>query len=144
MKSLLFFRRPALLAILFVASLSACKKQDSVLTPDLGARVAGQYNFSEASSGGKTYPASQTNLKGGIVVTRESATTVSIELSFQLKSTGETYAEDAADNVTVTETSGGNIEYRYDGTVIARGNGNKISVEGEGPDGAPITLTSTK
>ncbi|UFH51839.1 hypothetical protein [Spirosoma sp. KNUC1025] len=144
MKSLLFFRRATLLALLVAVSLSACKKSNSDPAPDMGARVAGQYNYSELTTGGKTYPASQTNLKGGILVTRESATTVSIELNFQIKSTGETYAEDSASNVTVVETSGGNVEYRYGGNVIAKGSGNKISIEGEGPDGEPLTISATK
>ena len=146
MKSLLFFRRSALLALLFAVSLSACKKStsDPAPAPDLAARVAGQYNFSELTTGGKTYPASQTNLKGGFTVTRETATTVSMAINLQLKSTGETYAEDSADNVTVAEVSGGTIEFRSGGTVIARTNGNKISIEGEGPDGASLTISATK
>lgn len=143
MKALLFFRRSALLALFFAVFMTACKKSDSAPAPDLAARVAGQYNYSELTTGGKTYPANQTNLKGGINVTRQSATTISITLNLQLK-TGETYIDDEASNVTVVETSGGIVEFRYDGDVIAKANGNKISIEGTGPDGKDMTITASK
>lgn len=146
MKSTLFFRRSALLALLFVASLTACKKSNSdpAPAPDLSSRVAGQYNFSELSAGGKTLPASQTNLKGSISVIRQTATTVSMQVNISLKSTGEAYLEDSADNITVTETSGGNVEYSLDGDVIARSNGNKLSIDGETPSGDEFTISATK
>jgi lipopolysaccharide export system protein LptA len=146
MKSVLFFRRSALLALLFAVSLTACKKSNSdpAPAPDIADRVAGQYNFSELSAGGQTIPASKTNLKGGIVITRQTATTVSIQVALSLKSTGEAYLEDSVDDVTVTEASGGTVEYSLDGDVIARSNGNKISIDGEDADGEEFTISATK
>ncbi|CAN5534801.1 hypothetical protein BH09BAC4_BH09BAC4_16540 [soil metagenome] len=144
MKTLVSFRT-ALLALLVVASLSACKKTDAeTAAPDLAGRVAGQYNFSELSAGGKTYPASETNLKGNITVTRQTATTVSMKVNLALKSTNETYADDSAENVTVVETSGGTVEFRYNTNVIARANGNKLSIDGAGADGVDLTISATK
>ena len=136
--------RAVLLALFVAASLSACKKSNSDPAPDLAARVAGQYTFSELATGGKTYPASQTNLKGSINVTRQTPTTVSMSVSLNLKSTNETYAEDSVDNVTVSETSSGNVEFRSGSTVIARATGNKISIEGAGDDGVDLTIYATK
>ena len=144
MKTLVSFRA-ALVALLLVASLAACKKSDSeTVAPDLAGRVAGQYNFSELSTGGKTYPASETNLKGSITVTRQTATTVAMKVNLALKSTNESYADDSAENVTVTEKSAGNVEFSYNGNVIARANGNKISIDGSGTDGVDLTISATK
>ncbi len=145
MKTLVSFRLPVLLLLLVIASLTGCKKGDNTEpAPDVAARVSGQYSFSELATGGKTYPASQTNLKGTITVTRQTATTVSMQLNIRLKSTNEAYADESAEGVTVSETGSGNVEYQLDGTVIARGSGNKISIEGEGDDGVAFTLTATK
>ena len=143
MSTRLSFRIFTILAILFVASLSACKKTDTDLNPDLGARVAGTYTFSELATGGKTYPASETNLKGTITVTRQSATTVSIKMNLLLKSTNEVYADDAASNVSGVET-GGTVELQYNNNVIAKINGNKLSVEGEDGTGEVFTISATK
>lgn len=143
MKALLFFRRSALLAFLFAVSLTACKKSEMAPAPDLASRVSGQYTYSELTSGGKTYPANQTNLAGGIKITRQTATTVSMAVTFTLK-TGETYAEDSVDNVTVTETSSSTVEFRSGSYVIARATGNKISIDGDGPDGEAVTISATK
>ncbi len=145
MKTLFFFRMPALVVLLLVAALTGCKKGSNTdPAPDLAGRVAGQYTFSELTAAGKTYPASQTNLKGTITVARQTANTVSVKASINLKSTNEVYADDLVDDVTVTETGGGNIEFQFDGTVIARGTGSKISIEGEGADGVSFTLTASK
>lgn len=146
MKTLLSSFRLSALAVLFlVAALTGCKKGSNAdPVPDLASRVAGQYTFSELTAAGKTYPASQTNLKGTIIVTRQTATTVSVKASINLKSTNEVYADDLVDDVTVTETGGNNVEFQADGTVIARGTGSKISIEGEGADGVSFTLTATK
>ena len=145
MKTIISFRLPVLLMLLVIASLTGCKKSDNnTPAPDLAARVAGQYSFSELAAGGKTYPASQTNLKGTITVTRQTATTVAMQLNIRLKSTNEAYADESVENVTVSEKSNGNVEYQLDGTVIARGSGSKISIEGEGDDGVAFTLTATK
>jgi hypothetical protein len=95
------------------------------------------------TSDGKTYPASQTNLKGTIKVTRQTATTVSMDVNLLLK-TGETYAEDSVDDVTVMEKSGGTVEFRSGSYVIARATGTKISIDGDGPDGNTVTISATK
>ncbi len=145
MKTITYFRLPVLLMLLVIASLTGCKKGDNNdPAPDVAARVSGQYAFSELEAAGKTYPASQTNLKGTITITRQTATTVSMQLNIRLKSTNEAYADESADDIAVRETGNGNVEFHIDGTVIARGSGNKISIEGEGDDGVAFTLTATK
>ncbi|GAB4018902.1 hypothetical protein [Spirosoma koreense] len=144
MKTFVLFRRSALLALLFAVSLSACKKSNSDPAPDLASRVAGTYTYSEFVTGGKSYPASGTNLKGTITVTRQTASTVDMKMNLTLKSTGDVFADDAASSVNVTEASGGNIELTYQGTVIARVNSNKISVDGEDPQSGTFTINATK
>ncbi|GAB4014271.1 hypothetical protein GCM10028808_36240 [Spirosoma migulaei] len=145
MKTRLTFRFPAFLVVLFIASLTSCKKGNEVApAPDLAARVAGTYTYSELTTGGKTYPASDTNLKGTITLGRQTATTVSIQLAIINKTTNETFADDAAEGVSVTEASNGNVELRYQGNVIAKVNGSKVSIEGEDEAGTSFTLTATK
>ncbi len=145
MKNLFSFRFSALMVLLVAASLTACKKgSDSAPAPDLAARVAGTYTYSEIATGGKTYPASDTNLKGTISLSRQTATTVAIQLAIVNKSTNEAFADESAEDVTVAEASNGNVELRYNGNVIAKINGSKISIEGEDESGTNFTLTATK
>lgn len=145
MKTRLTFRFSAFLVLLFMASLTSCKKGTEVApAPDLASRVAGTYTYAELTTGGKTYPAGDTNLKGTITLGRQTASTVSIQLAIINKSTNETFADDAAEGVSVTEAGNGNVELRYQGNVIAKVNGNKISIEGEDETGTSFTLTATK
>ncbi|GAB3943133.1 hypothetical protein GCM10028805_08870 [Spirosoma harenae] len=131
--------------MLFAVSLSSCKKESANdPSPDMGARVAGTYTFSELTTKGKTYPASETNLKGTITLVRKSATSVSIKMSLLLKSTNEVFADDAADNVTLVDAGSGTVELTYQGVTIARVNGNKISTDGEDESGAAFTISATK
>jgi len=144
MKTYFSFYRPLMLAILFVASLSACKKNNTDPAPDLASRVAGTYSYSELVAGGQTYPASKTDLKGTMNVTRQSATTVSIIVDFRIKSTNEVFLQDSADDVTVVDAGSGNIEYRLNGNVIAKGTTSKLSITGEDNSGAELTISATK
>lgn len=144
MNSFFSFRCSALLVFLFAASLTACKKDNADPAPDLASRVAGTYTFSELATGGKTYQAKDTNLKGSISVNRQTATTVSIAVNIRLKSTDETFLDDSADDVTVVDMGSGAVEYRLNSTVIAKGSTNKLSISGEDEDGVALTLTATK
>lgn len=145
MKTQVTFRFSALLMLLFIASLTSCKKgADVAPAPDLAARVAGTYTYSEIMTGGKTYPASDTNLKGTITLARETATSVSIQLAILNKSTNEVFADDSATGVSVSEASNGNVELKYQGNVIAKISGSKISIEGSDDAGTDFTLTATK
>ncbi|GAB2540246.1 hypothetical protein [Spirosoma aerophilum] len=145
MKTISYFRFSAWLVLLVSVSLASCKKGDnSDPAPDLAARVAGTYTYSEIVAGGKTYPASETNLKGTITLSRQTATTVAIQLAIVNKSTNEAFADDSADDVTVAEVNNGNIELRYNGNVIAKIKGSKISIDGEDDAGTSFTLMATK
>ncbi|SOD81584.1 hypothetical protein [Spirosoma fluviale] len=145
MNSQFNFRFSALLILLVATLVTACKKGDNVVpSPDLGAQVAGTYTYSELKTGGKTYPASDTNLKGTIKLTRQTATTVAIQLAIVHKATNETFADDAAEDVEVVESGIGNIELHYNGDTIAKIKGTKISIEGEDDAGTLFTLFATK
>lgn len=144
MNTFFAFRRSALLVLLVAASLSACKKEKDTPAPDLASQVSGTYNFSELTTGGKKYPASETNLKGTMKVSRQTATTVSIDVAINLKSTGEAFIEDSADDVTVVDAGNGSVEYRLNGNVIAKGSNNKLSISGEDSDGVELTVSATK
>lgn len=139
------FRLSALLVLLLAVLVTACKKGENAdPSPDLAARVAGTYTYSELKTGGKTYKASDTNLKGTISLTRQTATTVAIKLAIVNKSTNESFADDAADDVDVVDLGSGNVELHYNGNTIAKISGNKISIEGEDDAGTEFTLSASK
>jgi hypothetical protein len=134
------------LALLLSATLfSACKKSGVDPQPaDLATRVAGQYTFSELSYNGKTLPASQTNLKGSVTITRSTASTVEMALDIRMKSTGEEFMVVTADDIEVSEASGGDVSFRYEGERIASLSGSKLTINGEDEDNVPFKLTATK
>ncbi|MCX6216096.1 hypothetical protein [Spirosoma sp.] len=145
MNNIIDIRFSALLILLVAALVTACKKDDNnAPTPDLGTQVAGMYTYSELKTEGKTYPASDTNLKGTITLTRQTPTTVAIQLAIVHKATNETFADDAAKDVDVVESASGTIELHYNGDTIAKINGSKISIEGEDDAGTVFTLSATK
>ncbi len=134
------------LALVLSATLfSACKKSGVDPAPaDLATRVAGQYTFSELSYNGKTLPASQTNLKGSVTLSRSTATTVEMALDIRMKSTGEEFMVLTADEIEVSEGGSGDVSFRYEGERIATLNGNKLTINGEDEDNVPFKLMATK
>ena len=132
-------------ALLLSATLfTACKKEnvDPVAPADLADRVAGTYKFAELSANGQTLPADETNLKGTITVSRQTATTVRMVFAISLKN-GNPFLDDTFDDVEVSE-SGSEILYEVDGQTFARGKGNSISINGRDSANKAFTLTAKK
>lgn len=144
MKHVFRFRFVWLALLLSTTLFSACKKAADPAPADLATRVAGQYTFSELSYNGKTLPASQTNLKGSVTLTRSTPTTVAMALDIRLKSTGDEFMVISADNVEVSEASGGEVSFRYEGERIATLSGSKLTINGEDDDNVPFKLSATK
>ena len=145
MKSVVRFRFVWLALLLSATLFTACKKEkDPAPAADLATRVAGKYTYSELSYNGKILPASQTNLKGDVTVTRQTATTVSLALNILTKSANEEFMVLSADGVDVSEATGGEVSFRYQGQQVGTLSGNKLTINGEDESNVPFHLSATK
>lgn len=111
MKTLRLF----LLMCCAVASLSSCQKPEE-LNPDLVTLVAGEYPFTHVVDNGNAYPISQRNLSGRATIERKSST--SLKLSWSYKGSGSSYSGSYS-GVALTEAANGDLEMRYNGSLIA-------------------------
>ncbi|MFD2572057.1 hypothetical protein ACFSUS_15540 [Spirosoma soli] len=143
MKSFFPLYRSLLMALFVAASLTACKK-DNEPAPDVATRVAGTYTFSELTYGGRTVPASQTNLKGNVTVTRQTASTISMALDITSKSDDEPFLVGSVDDIAVTDAGNGDVEFKADSDKIARASGNKLIINGTDDNDVDFTITATK
>ncbi|CCH53178.1 hypothetical protein BN8_02254 [Fibrisoma limi BUZ 3] len=144
MKTTLRLRFVWFALLLSTTLFTACKKEnvDPVAPADLADRVAGTYKYAELSANGQTLPADETNLKGTITVSRQTATTVRMVFAISLKN-GNPFLDDTFDDVEVSET-GDEILYQVDGQTFARGKGNAISINGRDSANKAFTLTAKK
>ncbi|KAA9340355.1 hypothetical protein [Larkinella humicola] len=132
--------------VLFVAySFTACKKDaDPAPAPDLATQTAGLYTYSELAYSTKTVSADHTNLKGTITVTRQTETTVSLDVKIQVKSDGSDFMVVSVDNVELMETSSGAIALHYEGEHVGMVKGNTVKIEGVDDEQVKFTITATK
>ncbi len=141
-------RRAGLLMLLAVAAtLSSCKKNTEVEPQgDLSDRIAGQYTFSSLTLGGKVYPAAESNIKGGVAVTRATASSVDMNFNITLKSNGAEFITGLAEDVELTDLGGGQVQLRASGETqpLGKGGNNKLELNSVDEDGTPFTLTLTK
>lgn len=138
------FRRLTLLMLLIAASLSSCKKDKDPVAPDAATTVAGNYTYSELTFNGQTLPASQTNLKGGISLTRQSATLVTIDVNFRSKSDNSEFIVQNVQGVEVADLGNGTYGLRYETEEFAQVKGKKVILKGVDEDGVNFTITATK
>ena len=146
MKSATHFTKTMLAFMVSLLVFTSCKQNtDSTPAPvaDLATRTAGQYTYSELSYGGKTLPASQTDMKGSIIVTRKTATTVNMVLDFRIKSTGDEFLVLTADDVQVTE-AGDEVSFVYQGSTVGKLKANKLTISGEDDANVPFGISATK
>ncbi|MPR36823.1 hypothetical protein [Salmonirosea aquatica] len=144
MKSTLYIRRISLLMLLIAASLSSCKKDKDPVAPDAATTVAGNYTYSELTFNGQTLPASQTNLKGSISLTRQTATQVTIDVNLRSKSDNSEFIVENVDGVEVADLGSGTYGLRYESEEFAQVKGNKVILKGVDEDGVNFTITASK
>lgn len=145
MKSVLRFRFVWLALLLSTTLFTACKKQNVDPKPaDAATQAAGNYTYSELSFNGKTLPASQTNLKGTINVTRQTGSTVMMDLNIRQKSDNGEFMVLSADGIDVSDAGNGTLSFRYEGEQIGTLKGNKLTINGEDEDNTPFTISATK
>lgn len=119
MKPVFRFRFIGLALLLSATLFTACKKQNVDPQPaDAATQASGKYTYAELSYNGKTRPASQTNLKGTINVTRQTGSTVGMDLNIRQKSSNEEFMVFSAEDIDVSDAGSGNLSFRYDGEQI--------------------------
>ncbi len=144
MKNYLYFRRITLLMLLATAALTSCKKDKDAVAPDAATSVAGNYTYSELTFNGNTLPAAETNLKGSISLTRQTATQVTINVNLRSKSDNSEFIVENVDGVEVADLGSGSYGLRYDSEEFAQVKGNKLTLKGVDEDGVTFTITATK
>jgi hypothetical protein len=138
------FRPVGLLALLMLALLTGCKKNSEEAQPDMGTRLEGQYTLSEVELNGTKYPAGQTNLKGGVSVTRVSASSIKMAFAIVNKKDGSDFISGSAEDVSLSEAGNGQVNLSKDGDTIGYASGNKLSIKGVDDDGTQFVMTLTK
>ncbi|GAA4467394.1 hypothetical protein GCM10023189_51000 [Nibrella saemangeumensis] len=136
-------RRSVMLVLLAAVSFTACKKEVEP-DPDMASQIAGSYTYTEAKIGGKTYPASQTNIKGSVKVIRETANTVSLDLNIRAKSDNSDFLVGSVDGIELTDAGSGTIGLRVESDEIAQVKGDKIIIKSTDDTGAQFTITAEK
>ncbi|WP_266366918.1 hypothetical protein [Tellurirhabdus rosea] len=144
MKNFFISRRTVLLALLTAASFTACKKETEPAAPDKATQVAGNYTYTELTMGGKTYPASQTNIKGSIEVTKHTASTVNMDFNIRAKADNSEFLVGNVGDVELTDAGGGAIGLRVDSDEVGQVKGDKMTIKGEDEDGTAFTIIATK
>ncbi len=110
---------------------------------ELSAKVVGKYTFTSVTEDGKTYPASQTQLAGGVNIIRESATTVTMQLDIHSK-TNEPFLQGTVTNLKVMDTGNNEINLVNGDDIVAKGGNGKLMVRATYSDGTYIDITVTK
>ena len=145
MKNLFNSIRFKLLALLVITTLASCEKdkKDPEPAPDVATKVSGKYVFSEMNYKGKDIPADETNLKGDIVITRSTESTVDVELNIRSKNTNEDFMVYTVEDVNLTE-SNGNIDLYYEGEQVAQIKNKKLIISGVDEVGERFSISAVK
>lgn len=143
MKLFVNARRSVLLVLFAAVSFTACKKEVEP-EPDMASRVAGTYTYTEAKIGGKTYPASQTNIKGSVKLIKETANTITLDLNIRTKSDNSDFLVGSVENVDLTDAGNGTIGLRVESDEVAQVKGSKITIKSTDDTGAQFTITAEK
>ncbi len=145
MKPVVRFRFLWLALLLSTTLFTACKKNNVDPQPaDAATQAAGKYTYSELSFNGKILPADQTNLKGTITVTRQTGSTVMMDLNIRQKSGNEEFMVISVEDVDVSDAGSGNLSFRYDGEQIGTLAGNKLTINGEDDNNDRFSISATK
>jgi glucose uptake protein GlcU len=144
MKNPMYFSRITLLMLLFVSALSSCKKDHDKVAPDAAESVAGLYTYSELSYNGQTLPASKTDLKGTITLTRQSATRVIIAVNMRIKSSNEEFIVENVEGVEVVKLGNSIHGLRYEEEEFAQVKAGKLTLKGVDEEGVSFTISAIK
>ncbi|GAB3178046.1 hypothetical protein [Telluribacter humicola] len=139
-----YFRIIPLLMILMVTVLSSCKKDKDIIAPDAATAIAGQYTYSELTYNGKTLPANQTDLKGSVKLTRQTASLVDIALNIRIKSSDSEFLVGTLDGADVIDQGSGNYSLSYENDEFGQIKGEKLTIKGVDSDGVSFTITAKK
>lgn len=145
MKALRYSLKPVL-GLLMVLSLlltSCGKDKENDPAPDLAAKIAGTYSFTEIIFQGETIPAIETSVKGNIKITRATESTVDVDLNIRQKSTNDEFMVELVKGVVVSPGNG-TIDLFFEGKKVAEVKGNRLSVNSADGDDEPFTLVATK
>jgi hypothetical protein len=136
------FVRTTLMAVMVISVMTGCKKEIEP-SPELSARVTGSYTISKIETGGKTYSAAQTNLKGGVSVTRESDSSVGMDLNITTKDNGD-FLQGSVDGISLTDAGNGEVNLVKDGDSFGKGGNGKVSIKVSDTNDQEMVITLTK
>lgn len=140
----LLFNKTTFVIFFLVALCSACKKDKSDPEPDVAQQASGTYTFSALETGGVTYPASQTTIKGTVKLTRSDANTIDVDFDIRQKQTNAEFMVGNFSDITVSKGSNNEIDLFYDGERAGFIKENKIHVFGSDEEDEEFTLIATK
>lgn len=144
MKTIVRFRFVWLALLLTTTLFTGCKKNTDPIAPDAGAQAAGTYTYAELTLNGKTLPASQTNLKGTITITRESTSKVGMDVNIRQKTDNSEFIVLSGGGVDVLDAGSGKLTFKYDGEQIGELQGNKLIINGVDDSNVHFTIGATK
>ena len=130
------------ICLMFTVLLSSCEK-DKEATPDLATQIAGNYSLTEVVLQGQSIPASQTNIKGTIKITRATETTIDADFNIRQKDNNEEFIVGQVKGIMVSSGSS-SIDLFYEGEKVATVKGNKISINSVDENDEEFTLVATK
>ncbi|MBA4850999.1 hypothetical protein [Emticicia sp. BO119] len=126
---------------LFLTSCDKNKEKDPA--PDLATQIEGNYAFTEVVIDGQTIPATQTNIKGSVKITRATETTVDVDLNIRQKTTNEDFLVGKVTGVIASQGSG-IINLIYEGENVGSVKGNKLSIKSVDETDQEFTLVAVK
>ena len=145
MKTIVRFRFVWLALLLTTSLLTGCKKNSvEPVAPDAATQAAGTYTYAGLTFNGQTLPASQTNLKGTIIVTRESANKVAMNVNIRQKTDNEEFIVLTGNGIDLLDAGSGKLTFNYEGEQISELSGNKLTINGVDDSNVHFTISATK
>lgn len=126
-----------------IIGFTACQKEAEP-SPELSARVVGNYTLTALMENGKTYTINA-QTKGKMTVVRESATSVGVTVEVTTSSSPADDLQFMATGVSLEEAGNGEVNLSKNGSVFAKGGNNSLTIKIAPIDGsAPYQLVGTK
>lgn len=133
----------SILMLLFIGvSLTACEKEKP--EPDLATKASGKYTYSEMIFREQTIPASQTTIKGTIIIKKRASEAVDVVLDIRQKTSNDEFMAYPIDDVTISSGENNAINFFQEGKRVAQLKGNKLYLNGVDESDESFTLVATK